>query len=70
MEIKIINDLLFVIWKMTQGWDEEKVAADKSYSAPESGMGMHRLGKSYGKQEAGQQIRELLTAAGYKHKEG
>ena len=69
-----MNDLLFVIWKMTQGWDEgEKVAIEGFMGSP----GLHggilaelEVAKSFGKTEAGQEIRELLTAAGYKHKEG
>jgi hypothetical protein len=67
-----MNDLPFIIWKMTQGWDEEENIALMAF--PESSLLSHpakvaHLWKSTGKSEAGLQIRELLTAAGYRHHE-
>lgn len=64
-----MNDLLFIIWKMTQGWDEEKELLTHQ-PWEETLTNNRRWAKTVGKSEAGQQIRELLTAAGYKHVEG
>jgi hypothetical protein len=68
-----MNDLLFIIWKMTQGWDEEEAVGRAAYvNGPEleDCLDAIRYAKIVGRVEAGQQIRELLTAAGYQHKEG
>jgi len=69
-----MNDLLFVIWKMTQGWDCQTkttiVGGMQEDNLHDGRIIRDKISYQLGMSAAGQQIRELLTAAGYRHKEG